>query len=528
MDRRRSFGRARATYGSKVPMLEPVASVPVDYANFSAGLDLRDAGDKLDPAATQDALDTEVDERNRLVRVPGTVAVETFSGRAPVQMVTQTTLDRSAELVIFDPPWIGVKGSGDTVWHYASIPSGYPVYATTNYGGTLLFSNGKQGLYKREPRSATVALVPGAPAAKALAITAARVFAANCVIDQELEPLGVRWTAANSNYDDWHGLGSGMELLIDDSSGGDQIVAVVPMSLDFTAFVMQRNLWVGTRTNLTNRPVDFKPRVAGIGFLSAQACTITPLGLIGIGEAGIYLFNGNAIENIGEQIESAVLPVQKDNIGKYSVKYDWDSKRVFVLTPTDTWIFDLYRRRWSRRSLLAASMELFAPQMLPTTWENVAALTWSGLGDAAWQDYNPTQGIPATRHYLVRVGSNTALATESYEVDTNVGVPLQPHYQLSSQLGAGARTLVTIQEVLIRYFGSGTVDLECMDQRGVFRLVGRATITEYSEYGDVFPVARLFTGRNAVVRLRILSSTLRIVSVHLRVLPRSQRIWGQG
>lgn len=500
-------------------------SVPVDYADFSGGLDLRDAGDKLPPNVTQDSLDMEVDSRNRLTRVPGTIAVETFFGRTPVQMVAQGTLDHTAELVIFDPPYLGVKYDQYTVWLDVSLPVGNPVFAVTNYAGTLLFSNGKVGTYAREPRSATVRLVEDAPAAAALAVTAARVFAANCVISGELEPLGVRWTAADSDYTDWSGRGSGAELLIDDNSASDRIVAAVPMSLDLTAFVMTSNIWVGTKTGLVDRPLDFQPRVPRIGFVSSQACDMTPIGLVGLSEAGLYAFDGNGVAPLSAQINPALLPLDKERLGEYVVKYDWEAKIIFVITPVESWLFDLEHQRWSRRSIRAAGLELFAQQFGPTTWGSLGAIEWSGLADHAWQDYRSSEAEVAKRYYLLRAGGDVALATESELADSNVGVPLQPHWQLSSQFGAGTRSLMTVQETLVRYFGNGTFDLQYMDRKGVFRLLRRVELTENSEYGRTAPVSGMFTGRNPVARLRILSSTLKIVSLHLKVLPRSQEVW---
>jgi hypothetical protein len=250
----RHFNYGRGHYIQSLPEAKYAA-----FINFSGGLDYREAREDVPQNSSPSALDVEVTHRDRLRPVPGTTSVEELT-HTPNQLVLHASLEFTSELVMFDPPFIGIRTSDETEWFDVGLPEGDRKFAYVNFGGTLLFSNGRIGLYAKEAGETEVELVEGGPAAHTLASFAGRVFAGAAIIGGNREPLGISWSGASSDHDEWEVFndqgvqtGAGFELLIDDMIQGNYIVALRTMGLDFMAILLRNSIWIGRTSSLVSQ-----------------------------------------------------------------------------------------------------------------------------------------------------------------------------------------------------------------------------------------------------------------------------------
>lgn len=498
------------------------------FKDFTGGYSAKDAREDTPPSFTPNSLDTYVTVDDRLTVVPGTTVSDVLVDHQVRKVVLHTSLDFTSDLVLFDPPYIGIKHDGDVEWFDVGIPTGDRRYQATNFGGTLLFSNGNTGMYAREVGKHTVELVKGAPAARAYATFAGRVFAGYAIIDGNRQPLGVSWSGADSDYKTWDlfdnngaTTGAGFELLIDDMAAGDAIVALRPMGLDFMAVILRHSIWVARRTGDLNRPADFQPRVPGVGAITSECCKTTRFGVVFLADGpGVYLFDGNAAQFISDEITIDLKRLSRSELASCTAEYNPLNRCYYLFTPIGTFVYDFERKRWHKRSLLAYGATVFASQLPQVLWGEITG-TWAEH-EETWQDLNPEELDNLQFFFLGDREGTSALEVEDEASFDNFLISMEPYWEFPLQEAMYSTQLVTTKQILINYDTPGTIELHLPDNSGAYELsrtailLGSGNLTK-TAFGE-------FTGKGAGLKILFTAGKPKIRRAQLGIILRGPRI----
>lgn len=517
----RKFGRDNKGYSSGAYVNGYPSLEWQRYNSFARGLVTSDSREDVPKDSSPDALDVEVTARGGLLPVPGTSEYELVAGRLVRQMTVQASLDYTSELVLFAPPFVGIKSSGATTWINADIPGGNRSYAWTNFGGTLIFGNGAVGTYAHEANKNEIELLEKAPAATDYLSFAGRVFAFGAIIGGNREVMGIRWSAANSDYKDWDGTGSGFELLIDEMSSGDRIVAARGMGLDMMAIICRHSVWVGRATKVARRPADFRPMVPSVGSPVAATCQTSRHGVTFLSDDGVRLFNGTDAVLISTQINDSLLPIDTTQLNNYSSFYDPLRQQYHLFTPAETWVYDFEFQRWHRRSIKPLAAVLFAEQYDALTWSELVG-TWAAQ-QLTWQDYRPVEGNDPDILFLAQDGADTLIHKQDALSSSNFGEAMAPYWELARLEGQFINQLITVKRVDIEFRGFGTVVIQTPNQHGVLTdyrqkvLPGDDELATRTAFGEK-------TGRGVAARLNFLEGSPEISRVEIGFTLRGPRI----
>jgi hypothetical protein len=469
----RKFGNeGYGTYGRGNYLQQLPTPQRIAFSDFSGGLDMRNSREDTPPNASPNSLDVEVTKQDSIRPVPGTTTVEVLT-RDAKQVLLQASLDYTSELIMFDAPFIGVKRGDETVWFDAGLAVADRLFASVNFGGTLVFSNGNTGLFMRESGKDEVELIEHGPAAHSLASFAGRIFAGASIIGGNREPLGISWSGSSSDPEEWDAFteegaqtGAGSELLIDDMIQGNYIVALRTMGLDFMAIFMRNSIWIGRRTSQLLRPADFQPRVTGVGAVNEATCAVTRFGAVHLHDSGVYLFDGNNTILVSEQINRELLPLDMEQLNLYRAAYNPITKLYFLFTPVCTWVFDLEGRRWQKRSIIALGASIFAPQLPAKTWAELLG-TW-GAQTGTWEDYK-AQELPGLEFlYLGEENEETVLAKEDAGSRANFSTAMEPFWETSLVPVGTRKRLVAIKEIVYSYEREGLLRFDFLLSSGEF------------------------------------------------------------
>jgi len=493
--------------------------VPVDYGDFSGGVDMSRAREHLDPNTSPRGSDFYINDRSRLVRFPGTTQLEVLTPRLPIQMALHASLDNRSELILFDPPFIGVKGEGATVWTDIGLVGGRP-FSWVNFGGTFIFNNRSGKIYVRQAGASTVEFTDLIPSATAYASFAGRVFAGGATIEGTHEPIGMRWSAANSNYLDWESLGAGDELLINDMAVGDRIVALRTMGLDFMAVLMRRSIWIARRTGLVARPADFQPRVPGVGAVNIATTKSTPYGVVFLSDSGVYLFDGNNAHLLSDQINADLLPLI-DAGAAYTALYNPKDQHYTLFTPNGSFTYDMLKKRWLPLSIVPLAAVLFAEQFEATKWSEVVG-TWGDLTET-WAEFSPQEADELRVIYLGDEGADRVLAESDEASEMYFGGAVVPEWEFARSHHQFRNRLVSPVLLNLEYVGSGTIEVWLPNNQGVMELF-RSVILPAVVEPTIRAIPIIHTGRGVGLELRNPAGRVEIVGAQLVVKRRGPRI----
>jgi hypothetical protein len=530
MSKPKRFGEKRGKFGDfgKGNFIRDVPEeAPLNFADFTGGYNSA-AGREGAPNASPNTTDFEISRRGRLIRSAGTQAPAIVTAlHDPMQVVAHVDLDNIVELIYFDTPSIGTRNAvtGAVVWTDLGLAAGRP-FASTLFGETLLFSNGAGPVYFREPGQLPIA-VPSFFQANSYAAFANRVYGLGTIIDGNFEPMGVRWTAANSDPRDATGDGSGAELLISAASEGDEGIAVRSMGLDFLALICRRSVWVGRRTNDPFRPADLQPRVIGNGGLTDRTVVSYPGGAAYLSDAGLRSFDGNESQVISNQINGELLPLDKAKINEYKLTYDPLKNRLLLNTPVCMWVYDLEFRRWARSSIVASDVAYLTAQVGGTTWAQLqaAGTLWSQLNTTTWRDLGPraagTSDLVFLKYRGAGVDSQTAI--EDLTSQTQFGVPMLPQWETMRRDGERFNSLITVNGVFIEYAGVGSFRIYLPDNEGDLQPVVVQQVADTLGKLREVAIPLINTGRGAQMMLEIAAGALEISKLQLILDPRSTK-----
>jgi hypothetical protein len=511
------FGSRQFQRAGRIIHLEEIPEKSyAHFSDFREGYDSSDTAQDTPDNASPYMLDVEVTVHDTLRRAPGVMEVETIEDREPyAQLILHASLDNRSELLLIDPPYLGIKTTGDTNWIDGGLIAGGR-YAYTNFGGSLIFSNGISKVFVRQSETETVEELTTAPVARSYATFAGRVWAGGAQIDGRYEPLGVAWSSAFSDYEDWTGVGSGFELLIANVMIGDRIVSLRPMGLDFMAILCRRSVWIGRRTGLRDRPADFMPRVPGVGAVSDSTNVVTRFGVIFLSDSGVFLFDGNNAELISKKINKELLPIDFSALHLYSASYNPFSKRYYLHTPTDTWVYDLDYDRWYRRSLISRASSVFANQFDAITWAELIG-SWDDQ-NRTWASYSPEEGDTFQHFFLAQNSGVWQLGVEDKYLPSNFGADLQAVWETKTDQSSMPTDQIFTDDVLLNYRGGGSVTVGLPNIMGHFHDL--TTLALPTQNVPVTSRSRTVHSGNGVgVRVRLVDGDVEIgrISVGFRV-----------
>jgi hypothetical protein len=245
---------------------------------------------------------------------------------------------------------------------------------------------------------------------------------------------------------------------------GDYIVANRTMGLDFLAVLMRHSIWIGRRTAQVTRPADFQPRVKGVGAVNEQCAVVTRYGVFTLHDSGVHVFDGNTTTLVSKQINKELLPLDLTNLVNYRMTYNPLTGFVFLFTPVCTWVFDVERRRWSKRSLIAKGGSLYASQIAAKTWAEMVG-TW-GAQTGTWEDFKAQENTDQAFVFLGLEGGVAKLAKEDRASRTNFGVSMAPVWAFPRVKLPDPRQLVSVRSVVTEYVGGGSLAVELPNEDG--------------------------------------------------------------
>jgi hypothetical protein len=496
------------------------------YADFRGAYHAEGGREGVPPNASSDMLDFYVSQANRLVNLPGTTAPATTFGRIPAQMIQQIGLNNGAELIFFDPPFIGIQSSGPIVWTSVPFIVSNKVFVYAQYGETLIFSNRAGPVFAKEPGAFPVA-TPSIPQARSYFVFAERLYAAGAVIDGTDEPMGMSWSAANAEPRDFLSIGAGSALLLADAATGDEVVAGRVMNLDLCAVICKSSIWVGRRTGNAFEPAAFEPRVIGNGGLTDRLVCSTPMGVMYLSDTGVRVFDGNNSTLISPQINAELLPLDKSALSLWRMFYDFPKNRTLLMTPTGTWIFDLEFQRWYRSSMVGVDAAYFGTQVGGESWAQlqVALNTWNSLNSTPWLDLSSRPFGDATLHYLKYYGSlDSEVAIEDPTSATQFNTPLVPHYTFKRSDGKQLNSLITTRCILVEHKGAQAAlrfFLPDIDGNLVSAIV--QDVPASANLREAY-IPLIWTGRGAGLKMQVDSGIAEISKVQLILDERSPKI----
>lgn len=491
--------------------------LPLKFHDFSLGHYSGAKQTETPPNSARDSLDIWVTRKNNLRRAPGTSLTEAMGAHAVKQIVLQPGLDYTSELVFFAGTEVGVKRDLGTVWTNPGMPIGNR-FATALYGDILLATNGRDRVWYRNPRDATMTKSLLLPNCVTMAVIAGRLFMGGAEIAGNFQPMGVAWTGSE-NFDDMDILnGSGDEVLITSNAPvNNRIVAMRPIGYDILAILCRSSIWIGRITGDPDRPLDFQERVPGSGCVAEATAQVVHGGVIYLSDEGVQLFDGNDAVNIGDGVNSDILPIDMANLDNYHSMYNPLKKWYHLFTPTATFIFDVLRKRWYKRGLIAKSAAMFAAQFHETTWAEMVG-TW-GAQVKTWSEFSPKEASAVDTYFIgTRVGVLN-LEKEDPASTNYFGVVQNPYWQsYTDEEQLDSNKLYTVKAARAEFLGAGVVE---------FLIDNNVSLGQMN-----FPVNAVFdvgqmktnaTGRAVMVKIRIVSGDPEIASFEIDVVARSNR-----
>jgi hypothetical protein len=513
MARRDQRRRTRA-YGLEIR--EIPQNVPVLFSSFAGGLRLDDDKANVPDNSSPDALDVELGENDLLQRVPGIVAIENFSPRDPRDLFSHPSLDGSTELVMFDPPYMGVKqGNDPTVWTDVSLPNG-DAWSTAVHGDALIFSNGGQAVFYRLPGAFGIASTGFEPA-RAVASWAGRIWALGGVIGGVSNPLGLRWSGASGEVTDTAGLGSGFELLLTDMNEGDRGVALQPMGFGMMAILLRKSIWVARYTGDPYRPGDLSPVISGVGAVSAATVQAVHNGaVILLSDSGVEIFDGNSVQHLSQPIDAEILPLDYARINDYGAVYSPLRMEYKLFTPAGTYTFSFKYKHWLKSSARPSrAVALYNPALMDLTTNPAGwGLYWNG----AWgSNIVVSNSVLSDLVYL----KGTEIGVSDQTASTFFGLAANPYWTTKLLNPGSFDALFTTKRVEVQHAGStGTVQILVPDDEGeCIRLLGSITLDSARK---VQKLDSLLTGAGLAVKIRFTHGDPQIRQLRVVGEPRSR------
>ena len=426
-------------------------------------------------------------------------------------MMLHPALDATSELVMIDPPFMGIKITDDTStnWIDQGLESG--AYVSALYLDLLLFASDQSSVirYRKPGNSNIYVLDKNVRPPRTMAVFAGRIFLGNLVIDGEREPLGIRWNGPDE-FLTFRSDGSGQQLLLGNQELGDEIVAMRVMNVDLMAVLNKNSIWIGRRTGDLFQPAEFTPRVMGRGCISEPTARSTPLGVIYLSSNGVEVFDGNQSKHISTAIDAEILPIDEQYPEDYSAVFNPSNQRYYLLTPKATYIYEIDKDRWFKRSKTFGRAVIFPYQYSKAKW-STATGTWNEQ-TGKWGD------IDREAENRVIFLKGNAIGYEEPGISSVFDEAVEATW--STNVKDYLDQVLSTKEVQLTYWGDGTLGIWLPDSKGRFKFNRTVTLDDVRE-PTVVRVGTKHTGRGLGVQIRYLNGCPTLSRIAVRALPRS-------
>lgn len=506
--------------------------IPVTYADFRGGYNSAYGDEQGDNNSSPNCQDVIVSKSNRLARMPGGTRLGSFAFDALMtELVIHQSLQNVGELLFLGPPFLGVLSSSGFTLTDLSLPTSTELFRWALYGETLILSNGKKGVYLREPGQVGLTLTNKIPIGKSYGVLSSRLFVGGAFLDGDYQPMGIAWNSSAVDPEDFLGEGAGSEILLADASHGDEIVAIRMMNLDLMGILCKQSIWIGRRTQDPFRPAAFEPRIMGDGGIHDRACVVTPIGMTYLSETGLRTFDGNSSILLSPQINNDLLPLDFDKINDYRVNYDYKRNWIYLHTPICTWIYDIEYQRWYKMAVPGVlDMVIWKDQLGGVTWAQLQAQgkTWNDLNDSSWFDLGRRESGWGTPYFLQRSDDGSFYWKEDKTKLTwpttipTIVVPQYPRWEFRHHEAEEDNTIVTVDGVIIKYAGSGDIRVSLPDNEGNPLKIFRQTLPA-ALGGELraVQVNMIWSGKGVTATLELVSGDLEIAKFQLMAQVRS-------
>lgn len=516
-----AIDRSRSRVGSGRQIRGQNRFAPLRFNDFQSGLISSDSTDDVPANASPDMLDVELNKADALVKSPGTAEYLPL-GESPTQVALNVGSTFEAELVMMGGPAVMIHDeTGTTAIPAGLVDNPLEKYSWTTFGDWFIFSNMIGDVLTHEFGTIVVGTDPAIPVGRAYATIAGRVFVGGAFIAGNRERMGVYWSAPGL-YNDFTGPGAGFEILIDDQTEGDEIMAIRAMGLDVAAIICRNSVWIGRRTEELDRPLDFQPRVRGKGCINKQTALTVYGGVIYLSKDGVEFFDGNNSTSISSQIDSTLLPLDLSKILEYSASYNSLLQRYYLYTPYDTYVYDIKYRRWYRRSLIALAGVTYGEPADDLTWEDMLS-PWEDTS-GSWASLDGADGVPQ-QLFLGTLAGERQFHVESPESYTNFGQPFKPYWSSKTVEGDMADLMVTVNAIRLKYKSEGSVNLYLPNFDADYVQVNANPVgLPLALRKRLINRRSMHTGLGAGIKIEFLSGSPEIYQLEISAMARSQRM----
>lgn len=497
----------------------------IKFENFAGGYGTASGESVMDISFNFGGPDVEVNRQNKVVRAPGTNDIELVTaGRTPKQLIVHAGLDSRSELLVLAQPYLGRKRADTIQWIYSNLDDREQYFAAT-YGDIQLLSNSYK-VYRHVAGQSSIYEVPtlDLPAPRAMAVWAARLWYAGFVIDGTFEPSAIGWSGVTNWNDRDPNNGFGFEFMIQDSGFGDEPVVLKPMSIDFMVILNRKSIWTAKRTGDLFEPAEIEPRVTGNGCINRRCAQTTGKGVVYVSDEGVELFaGGQDTDHLSGAIDGEIADALKNSSGSIWTAYNPSDRKFFMSIPGQgTYVLDMLRQRWSRRSIQAIDAVGFSQQVHAPTWgEDVG--TWAEATDE-WRDNSPKEAGNADTIFVGQTfEGDYRLVKESYGAKSYFFIPQQPIHNIPGKLHPQQSTKIfQFRSATIRYVGEGSLGLYLPNTRGRMVKVVDIDLGAASESTEAIETFK-HSGRGIDCSFEILSGELQIEGIDLSVKELSER-----
>lgn len=527
-DRLPYLGRGRIGSGVQVPPEAVPTPKVIHYGGFRNGLMLSDRPGDVPEGFFSKALDCESTRDDGVVRaLPITrINLERFWLD---HLFVHPSLDFQSELIAIAEPHegyytgyhFGIRQGADFVWY--DLPDGsldatvgrHWVY--TNYGDTLIFTNGRKSYYRKQDGGILFASNNDMPAGETVFVAFGRLFFGGTLVNGEYNLLALGWNGTG-DFDDWSSLDAGFELLLSDTNQADKIVAGRMLSYDTVAILCRRTIWIGLRTGVSYRPLEPQLRLAGIGCVFEQSAHTTESGVTFLSDEGVRHFDGQRAEIISGPINAELLPLSYEDIQSYKAAWDGGRRRYILCTPCSTFVYQFPTSEWPQGAWFKKTMAFtniipFADQVDDPTWDDFGDKTWDDLGDLTWLDLATTETNAAPDILYV---SGAAYGVEDLAGDGYLGLVQSGVAELRPAEGQAAidftHELHEVKGYLVEHRGGGDIEILARDESGAYRIKTPVTLPS-AVRTKTTRVEALYSIRAVGIAVRILSTDLEIRSI---------------
>lgn len=312
----------------------------------------------------------------------------------------------------------------------------------TGYGDSILFVNGKDGLYRialtGAPPPVTKITTTGAPATPRFVTTfGGRVIVSNLAS----APSRVQWSVKNS-YTDWSGIGSGYDDLISTPGGAiDTTYGIYPIN-DAQALVVRSNsIWLMSLTGDANVPHRFSQLYSNFGCEDPYSIVQVPGGIVGLFRDNVYFVNETTINPLGDSIKTLFRLSHNDNpLGRQSTSqvvgaYDPDvhEYRLLLKAPGEYVLrYGMTSQRWTSDFYPVKFRHIAGFAKLPTSPIVDSRLIMSTTTDhTVYETPNEARDVSGFGGYVdapMRIWSGTIRASNPFQKTRLLKVFLEYEY----------------------------------------------------------------------------------------------------